>query len=61
MADNLINFETEWKEENPTGEPCSVCLEPIFSKMHVLNVTCNGKVVDSCTTVCSSCYELVKK
>lgn len=56
----IVKIETEWSEEPATGEPCSACKEAIYSAVNVLNISVNGKIVDSYTRVCNACKELIK-
>lgn len=56
----LVKIETVWSEEAATGELCKGCNEPIYSGVNILSVMVNGKVVDSTTRVCNSCYYVIK-
>ena len=31
----MIGIEGKWKTEDPDGRKCRICLDPIFSPMHV--------------------------
>lgn len=55
-----IKFEKEWREEDPTGERCAACSEPIYSKAHVYYLIVNGKDMATNTGVCDACYHLMK-
>lgn len=59
--DALVNIEIVWRKESPSGLPCAVCNEYIFSNEHRLYVNINSKQIDSDVVVCETCHELIKK
>lgn len=55
---SLIEFNTEWKEVQTTGEPCSVCKEPIYGRQYQLFIEPGGATE---TILCQSCYEAIEQ
>jgi len=58
MAESLLIINLEYREVQTTGEPCSVCNEPIFSKQYQLFLEPGG---ETDTKLCQACYECVKE
>lgn len=56
----MIELKLKWKEVPCTGEPCTVCKEPIFGKQYQLHTVIGGTVTPIDQIVCASCYAQIE-
>ena len=52
----IVSISFEWKEQDPDGRNCSVCNEPIYSKMYVQTVL----EKETNVKLCEPCYNLMQ-
>lgn len=60
MEKALLVFEKIWVKEDATGEPCTLCEEPIYSKVNALYITIGNKTTELNTRICDSCFNILK-
>lgn len=53
---NLLSVSLEWEQRDGDGAKCSVCKDPIFSKMYVLMVKSGDEQDETKFKMCESCY-----
>lgn len=60
MAELNIIFEKLWVKEDATGEPCTLCDNPIYSQVNALYITIGNKTTELNTRICDSCFDILK-
>jgi hypothetical protein len=54
----LISIDIVWTPEDPEGQNCKLCQDPIFGKAWRLSFWVNkNSFSDTETVICSNCYE----
>jgi hypothetical protein len=58
MANSLIEFNSEFREVQTTGDPCTACNEPIYGKQFQLFMEPGGATG---TILCQSCMDAIEQ
>lgn len=62
MKDKLgIGIKMEWVERPANCQPCSSCMEPIYGKRYVAEITVGDSVTETKIEICESCYIKVQE
>lgn len=62
MKKPIVRFENLWEVGDATGQPCTLCEDPIYSQTHTYYLLIDGKrKIEIGVCACSSCYEILKE
>jgi hypothetical protein len=53
-----LNTQIVWETAEPDGGTCNKCNDPIFSKMHLLQVKIDEEVITA-KKYCEACFNLL--